>query len=122
MRALHVAGPSQEGQWEQTLRQQFLTAQPVLVKSRPIFEECFLALVAGVQQAGDVLYNTQAPDEILPLQQGLHPLQLLLFHDGLRLHAVRVSREQLFPLLPVPAGQVGGQVPEPGPGAALLPC
>lgn len=34
MRALHVAGPSQEGQWEQTLRQQFLTAQPVLVKSR----------------------------------------------------------------------------------------
>lgn len=33
-RALLFGGPSQEDQWDQTHRWQFLTAQPVLVKSR----------------------------------------------------------------------------------------
>lgn len=32
-RALHFGGPSQEDQWDQIHRLQFLTAQPVLVKS-----------------------------------------------------------------------------------------
>lgn len=84
-----------KGQWEQPHRLKFLTAQPVLVKSRPIFLKCSLAAVAGVQHAGDLLYNAQAPDEIFPLQQGLHPLQFLLLHDFLWLHAVQVNREQL---------------------------
>lgn len=33
-RALLFGSPSQEAQWDQTHRLQFLTAQPVLVKSR----------------------------------------------------------------------------------------
>lgn len=33
-RALLFCGPSQEDQWDQTHRLQFLTAQPVLVASR----------------------------------------------------------------------------------------
>lgn len=33
-RALLSVGPSQEDQWQQTQRRQFLTAQPILVRSR----------------------------------------------------------------------------------------
>lgn len=57
--------------------------------------EFFLAPAAGVQHAGELLYNTQASDEVLPLQQGLHALELLLFHNLLRMHGVQVRGQQL---------------------------
>lgn len=55
----------------------------------------FLALAAGVQHAGELLYNTQASDEVLPLEQGFHALELLLFHNLLRMHGIQVRGKQL---------------------------
>lgn len=55
----------------------------------PILMKFSLAPVVGVQHTGELLYNTEASDEILPLYQGLHPLKLLLFHNFLRLHGVQ---------------------------------
>lgn len=54
-----------------------------------------VAPVARVQHAGELLYNAQAADEVLSLEQELHPLELLLFHDVLRLRSVQLYWQQL---------------------------